>query len=282
MNGKAYDREFQFFEQDFQRVRKLIYEYAGINLNDNKQELVYSRLVRRLRATNAQSFSGYLEQLERGKGSEREEFINALTTNHTAFFRESHHFSILAEYLKQLDPLNPITIWCAASSTGEEAYSIAITVVEALGGYKNSVRIIASDLDTRALKAAREGRYKTAAVTKLTSQQVSRFFQQDSRGDPEYMQVKAELRQMINFQNINLLATGWPVQAPLDVIFCRNVMIYFDKQTQLSILRKFAPLLCKQGLLFAGHSERFFHAADLFTLIKQTVYELTDKSQVSK
>jgi chemotaxis protein methyltransferase CheR len=278
----AFSREFPFVDQDFQRIRKLIYEYAGINLGENKQELVYSRLARRLRATGAHSFTQYLDQLERNKGAEWEAFINSLTTNHTSFFRESHHFRILTEFLCQRDSTKPMTIWSSACSTGEEAYSIAITVVEALGGYQSSVRIIASDLDTRALDTAREGRYKTKELTGLSAQQLSRFFQPDAHAATEYLQVNADLKRMVEFRNINLLAANWPLNGPFDAIFCRNVMIYFDKQTQLSILRKFAPLLGKQGLLFAGHSERFYHAADLFTLRKQTVYELSDTLRDNK
>jgi chemotaxis protein methyltransferase CheR len=270
-------REFQFTDQDFQRIRKLIYERAGIALGEQKQELVYSRLARRLRATGKKSFTEYLDLLQRRDEAEWESFINSLTTNLTSFFREPHHFPLLAAHLRQQEPGRPLTLWCSACSTGEEAYSMAMTAVEALGGYDHAVHIIASDLDTKVLQTAREGLYKAEAVNKLPLQQVERFFLRGTDKQPGYMQVRPELQKMIDFRCINLLDAGWPIHAPLDAIFCRNVMIYFDKTTQLSILGKFAPLLRSNGLLFAGHSESFYHAAALFKLRGQTVYELANK-----
>jgi chemotaxis protein methyltransferase CheR len=272
-------REFIYTDQDFQRIRKLIYERAGIALGESKQELVYSRLARRLRATGSKSFADYLDSLQRSGGAEWEAFTNSLTTNLTSFFREPHHFPLLAAHLRKQDESRPLTLWCSACSTGEEAYSMAMTAVEALGGYEHPVHIIASDLDTKVLQTAREGRYKADALAKLPSQQVERFFLHGTGEHPDYMQVKPELQKMIDFRCINLLDTGWPIHAPLDAIFCRNVMIYFDKETQLSILKKFAPLLRDDGLLFAGHSENFYHAAAWFKLRGNTVYELATQAR---
>jgi chemotaxis protein methyltransferase CheR len=268
------NREFQFTDQDFQRIRKLIYERAGIALGENKQELVYSRLARRLRATACKSFAEYLDGLQRGDAAEWEAFTNSLTTNLTSFFREPHHFPLLAEHLRKQDKSRPLTLWCSACSTGEEAYSMAMTALEALGSGDHSVHIIASDLDTKVLQTAREGLYRVDAVSKLPQQQVERFFLRGTGLQAGYMQVKPELQKMIDFRCINLLAPVWPIHAPVDAIFCRNVMIYFDKETQFSILRKFAPLLRDNGLLFAGHSENFYHAAAIFKLRGNTVYEL--------
>ncbi|OIR11510.1 chemotaxis protein methyltransferase [mine drainage metagenome] len=277
--SSAHPREFQFTDHDFQRIRKLIHERAGISLGENKQELVYSRLARRLRATGIASFAEYLDRLQRGDGAEWEAFTNSLTTNLTSFFREPHHFPLLAEHLRKQDAGRPLVLWCSACSTGEEAYSMAMTVVETLGGYERPVHIIASDLDTRVLQTAREGRYKADAVSRLSAQRIERFF---VRGNGEHagdMQVRPELQKMIDFRRINLLDAVWPVHPPLDAIFCRNVMIYFDKATQLSILKKFAPLLRDDGLLFAGHSENFYHAAAWFKLRGHTVYELADQAR---
>jgi chemotaxis protein methyltransferase CheR len=271
----ARPREFAFTDQDFQRIRKLIYEHAGISLGENKQELVYSRLARRLRAQGVTTFSAYLDKLQRGDAAEWEAFTNSLTTNLTSFFREPHHFPLFAEHLRKQDATQPLTLWCSACSTGEEAYSMAMTAVEALGGYETKVHIIASDLDTKVLQTAREGIYKADAVAKLPAQQVDRFFTRGTGAQAGYVLVKPELKRMIDFRCINLLDAMWPVHAPLDVIFCRNVMIYFDKDTQLSILKKFAPLLRPNGLLFAGHSESFYHASSIFKLRSHTVYELT-------
>ncbi len=196
------------------------------------------------------------------------------------FFREPHHFPILAEHLRKQDVARPLTLWCSACSTGEEAYSIAMTVVEALGGYEHPFHIIASDLDTKVLQTAHEGRYKAEAIVKLPAQQVERFFLRSTGDHAGYLQVRPELQRIIDFRRINLLDTMWPIHAPLDAIFCRNVMIYFDKDTQLSILKKFAPLMRNNGLLFAGHLENFYHASTWFKLRGHTVYELAAQAKV--
>jgi len=276
--SNEHTREFRFTDQDFQRIRKLIHEYAGISLGEHKQELVYSRLARRLRATGTGTFAEYLDRLQRGDKAEWEAFTNSLTTNLTSFFREPHHFPILAEHLHKQEAGHALTLWCSACSTGEEAYSMAMTVVESLG-YDRPVHIIASDLDTKVLQTAREGRYKADSVARLPPQRVERFFTRGTGADAGYVQVRPELKKMIDFRRINLLEAGWPIHAPLDAIFCRNVMIYFDKDTQLTILQKFAPLLRGNGLLFAGHSESFYHAASIFKLRGSTVYELAVKRE---
>jgi chemotaxis protein methyltransferase CheR len=272
--SNEHSREFEFTDQDFQRIRKLIHERAGIALGDGKQELVYSRLARRLRVNGIRSFAEYLKRLQSGDMAEWEAFTNSLTTNLTSFFREPHHFPILGEHLRKQDAARPVTLWCSACSTGEEAYSMAMTAVEALGGYRRQLHIIASDLDTKVLQTAREGRYKADALAKLPAAQVERFFTPGSGAHAGYLQAKPELQKLIDFRCINLLDAEWPIHAPLDAIFCRNVMIYFDKETQLSVLRKFAPLLRDNGLLFAGHSENFRHASAWFMLRGNTVYEL--------
>lgn len=270
-------RELPFTVQDFQRICKLIYQHAGIALGESKQELVYSRVARRLRATGAKSFTEYLDKLQQGNATEWEEFTNALTTNLTSFFREAHHFKILAEHLRKQGKSRPIELWCSACSTGEEAYSMAMTVVDEFSGYDHQVKILASDLDSNVLEAARLGRYKLEAVAKLSAQQIDKFFIRGKGEDAGFVQVRPELQKMIVFRRVNLLDTSWPMRGKLDAIFCRNVMIYFDKATQLSILKKFAPLLREDGLLFAGHSENFYHAAAYFKLRNHTVYELASK-----
>lgn len=268
------EREFAFTSADFDRVRKLIYAHAGISLSPVKQDMVYSRLARRLRATGLDTFGDYLALLERGDKDEWEKFVNSLTTNLTSFFREPHHFPILADFLKRLPARAPVKIWCSAASTGEEPYSIAMTVVEALGSYNVPVSIMASDLDTNVLATAERGVYPMERVEKMSPERLKRFFLKGSGAQEGYVCVRPELRQMVQFQRLNLLEPGWPVRGPLDVIFCRNVMIYFDKPTQYKILSRFAPLMQDHGLLFAGHSESFLHAADLFRSLGKTVYEL--------
>lgn len=268
------EREFAFTHADFERVRKLIYEHAGISLSPAKQDMVYSRLARRLRETRRTSFGDYLSLLERGDKVEWEKFVNSLTTNLTSFFREPHHFPILAAHLKKIQGKGQIRIWCSASSTGEEPYSIAMTVVETFNSFNVPVSIVASDLDTNVLAIADKGVYAADRLERVTPERVSRFFTRGQGAQTGQYVVKPELRRLISFQRLNLLEPNWSVRGPLDVLFCRNVMIYFDKATQYKILKRFAPLLASDGLLFAGHSESFLHAADLFRSQGKTVYEL--------
>ncbi len=269
-----FDREFHFTIKDFERVRDLIRERAGIFLGDSKYDLVYGRLSRRLRATGIRTFSDYLKLLERGDQREWEAFTNALTTNHTAFFREPHHFELLSEQLRGLKGKSSIVLWCSAASTGEEAYSMAITVVETFATWSPAVTIIASDIDTEVLETAKRGIYPAERVSRIDSQRLERYFVKSMGESGPLVQVKEEIRRLVSFRQVNLLQPQWPVRAPLDAIFCRNVMIYFDRDTQLKVLRRFAPLLHPDGLLYAGHSERFSHAEDCFRLRGKTVYEL--------
>lgn len=273
-NSEGGLREFSFSSADFERVRKLIYQHAGISLAPVKQDMVYSRLARRLRATGKQSFADYLDALEKNGGDEWERFVNSLTTNLTSFFREPHHFPIFAEHLRKLGSSRPIRIWCSAASTGEEPYSIAITVAETFGSNTSHVSIIASDLDTNVLATAQKGVYSIDRVEKLSPERLRKFFLRGTGAQEGFVAVRQELKQLIEFKRINLLEPNWPVKGPLDIIFCRNVMIYFDKPTQYKILSRFAPLMQGDGLMFAGHSESFLHAADLFKSLGKTVYAL--------
>ncbi|MBI4938783.1 MAG: chemotaxis protein CheR [Nitrosomonadales bacterium] len=272
-------REFHFTAKDFERVRKLIYDHAGISLSDNKQELVYSRLSRRLRVTGIRSFEEYLNLLERNDAAEWEAFTNSLTTNLTSFFREQHHFPILAEHMRQHKGREPIALWCSASSTGEEPYSLAMTAVDAFGSFTPPVTIIATDLDTAVLETAKAGIYQEDRVAKLDQDLVKRFFLRGTGSQSGLVRVREDLRKMIVFRQLNLLDGSWPLRPPFDAIFCRNVMIYFDKATQLAILKKFVPLLRDNGLLFAGHSESFFHAEEYFRLRGKTVYQLSPQAK---
>jgi chemotaxis protein methyltransferase CheR len=272
-------REFHFTKNDFERVCKLIYDHAGISLGESKQELVYSRLSRRLRATGIQTFGEYLKLLESNDETEWEAFTNSLTTNLTSFFREPHHFPLLAQQLNTLRGKHPIVLWCSAASTGEEPYSMAITVLDALGRDASQVSIVATDLDTNVLATARAGVYTEERIAKLSPDLVKRYFQRGTGSQEGMVRVRQELRDMITFRQLNLLHDNWSVRAPVDAIFCRNVMIYFDKPTQLAILKKFVPLLRNDGLLYAGHSESFHHAEEYFKLRGKTVYELSTQAR---
>src|SRR5574343_397215 len=244
-------REFSFSTADFERVRKLIYQHAGISLSPVKQDMVYSRLARRLRATGKASFAEYLDALEKNGGDEWERFVNSLTTNLTSFFREPHHFPIFAEHLKKIGTTRPIRVWCSAASTGEEPYSIAITVAETFGANTTHVSIMASDLDTNVLATAQKGVYPIERGEKLSPERLHKFFLRGTGSQEGYVSVRPELKRMIEFQRINLLDTTYSVKGPLDIIFCRNVMIYFDKPTQYKILSRFSPLMQPDGLMFA-------------------------------
>jgi chemotaxis protein methyltransferase CheR len=272
--GGGRDREFAFTGKDFERVCKLIYEHAGISLKPSKQDMVYSRLVRRLRANGINNFRDYVALLESDNKVEWEAFVNALTTNLTSFFREPHHFPILAEHLIKQNGRHPLSLWCSAASTGEEPYSMAMTMVDAFGSFTPPVSIVATDLDTHVLAKAEAGVYPVERVEKLSAEVVKRFFLKGTGAQSGFVRVRPELRAMITFRQVNLLSDVWPIRGPLSAIFCRNVMIYFDKETQLKILHRFAPLLQPDGLLFAGHSENFHNAAHLFQLRGKTVYEL--------
>ena len=272
-------REFLFTVQDFQRIRKLIYDHAGINLSEAKKDMVYSRLGRRLRATGIGSFKDYLSLLETDDEREWEAFVNSLTTNLTSFFREPHHFPLLAEHLNKIRHRKPIDLWCSAASTGEEPYTMAMTVVDTFGSFTPPVHIIATDLDTNVLKKAQQGIYPVERVEKLSPDQLKRFFLRGTGKNAGFVQVRKELRDMITFRQLNLLDAKYPIHGPFEAIFCRNVMIYFDKPTQYKILQKFIPLMHSDALMFAGHSESFQHAADLFSIRGKTVYTIADKSK---
>lgn len=269
-------KEFAFTRDDFERIRRLIYDHAGIQLNPGKMEMVYSRLARRLRANHLSRFSDYLRLLEGPRGAEWEAFTNALTTNLTAFFREAHHFVELEKLIQRVSAIREVTLWCSASSTGEEAYSMAISAIEACGSMTPRVKIVASDVDTAVLEKAQAGVYTMDRVDRMAPERLRRFFLRGSGANEGMVRVRPELSALIRFQQVNLLDARYPVTGPFDGIFCRNVMIYFDKPTQYKILQRFAPLLRPDGLLFAGHSENFYHAADLFRLRAKTVYELAN------
>lgn len=265
-------REFAFTPRDFERVRRLIRAIAGISLSECKQDLVYGRLARRLRATGLRSFSEYLDRIERGESPEVESFVNALTTNLTAFFREAHHFPVLADHAGRHHGKEPYRVWCSACSTGEEAYSIAMTLIEAQGAQRGSIELLASDLDTQVLATARRAIYPLERVRGLDGARLRRFFQRGTGRHDGYARVRPELANQVRFMQINLLDAAWPIDPGLDAIFCRNVMIYFDKETQRTLLKRFLKLLKPDGLLICGHSESLIHSADLFRNLGRTVY----------
>jgi chemotaxis protein methyltransferase CheR len=269
------EHTYHLSASDFERIRRLIYARAGISLHENKQAMVYSRLSRRLRDLQLPDFASYLGLLERGSGTDNDqewqEFVNALTTNLTSFFRENHHFESLHQELL-VRRGRPLRIWCNAASTGEEPYSIAITVAEALGAGASQVTLICTDIDTRVLDKARRGVYDAQAKG-LSPQRLKRFFLKGTGRNEGLMRVKPELAAMVKFGVFNLIETQWSALGePFDIVFCRNVMIYFDDATQRHVLERMHARMRPGGVLYVGHSENFSDARDLFTLQGKTTY----------
>lgn len=265
-------REFAWTNADFDRVQSLIYKRAGISLHDGKHAMVYSRLSRRLRDTGYGSFRDYLSWLESTEGPEWQEFINALTTNLTSFFRERHHFDIFASFLRGKTSASPCNVWCSAASTGEEPYSIVMTALEVLGP-RNNFKLVASDIDSKVLQTAAAGVYKMESLRGVDDDQMRHFFVRGKGGNEGLVKVKPELRQFVDFMMVNLIRSDWPFREEFDVVFCRNVMIYFDAVTQRQVLERIHAVMRPGALLFVGHAENFSDSKDLFVLKGKTVYE---------
>ncbi len=266
----AQGREFLWSDADFKRIKALIYQKAGINLHEGKHAMVYSRVSRRLRDTGHSSFKSYLDWLEQHDGAEWQDFINALTTNLTAFFREQHHFTELDAHLRA-DRNRNWRIWCSAASTGEEPYSIAMTATEALGP-QGQFQLDNSDIDTQVLAKASRGVYKADGIKGLSAERLQRFFMRGTASNAGLIRVRPELQKHMAFQTVNLIQ-DLPFREPFDVVFCRNVMIYFDAATQRQVLERIHRVMKPGGMLFVGHAENFSDARSLFALRGKTVYE---------
>ena len=265
------NHEFAFSERDFSRVRSLIAGYAGISLHDRKQNMVYNRLARRLRATGVRSFGDYLDWVEAPGSEERERFVNALTTNLTSFFREPHHFEMLAA-LAKARPGVRLRVWSSACSTGEEPYSAAIALREA----GRSAEILATDLDTDALESARQAVYRLQALEGAGLDRLRPHFLKGTGANAQFALVRPEVSAMVRFESRNLLGEDWPAGERFDAVFCRNVMIYFDREAQQRVLARIATVLAPGGLLFLGHSESCAASHPAFRFRAKTTYERRD------
>ena len=270
----ATDREFQLSAREFDEIRRLVREHTGISLAESKRELVYSRLVRRLRRLSLATFADYIQLLGRGEPAELEEFTNAITTNLTSFFREGHHFEFLADTVfpaleKRNAATRRIRIWSAGCSTGEEPYSIAIALQEAMARFRGwDVRILATDLDSHVVAHAQAGEYKTERFEKMADQRCGRWFEETRPGT---LTASPAIKSLITFRQLNLMH-AWPFKGPFDAIFCRNVVIYFDKETQRALFDRMAELQRTDDHLFIGHSESLFKVSDRYQLIGKTIY----------
>ncbi len=270
------DREFPMTPNNFSRITNLAYECSGIKLTGHKQEMIYSRLVRRLRQLNLNNFNQYCELICEEDSPELTAFINAITTNLTSFFRESHHFDFLQEKLiSEILPLHKedrrVRIWSAGCSTGEEPYSIAIAMQRCLINKDYDIKILATDLDSDVLKKASSGIYGSERLEGMCKQNLHSYFLRN-RVNPENTLIKSEIRNYIHFKRLNLLEQ-WPMKNKFDAIFCRNVVIYFDKETQRTLFDRFADSLLPNGYLFIGHSESLYGVTKRFGLLGNTMYQ---------
>ncbi|MBP7900815.1 MAG: protein-glutamate O-methyltransferase [Gammaproteobacteria bacterium] len=270
-------QEFDFTKADFERVRRIVYDHAGIALADSKQNLIYNRLSRRLRSLNFHDFNHYLTYVE-GEGREEEftHLINAVTTNLTFFFREVHHFEYLSQVLfpsllKSNAHSKKVRIWSAGCSTGEEPYSLAIVVKESFPSDWD-VQVHASDLDTNVINTAKAGVYQVESLKGVSPERVKRWFLKGSGANDGLVRIKPELQSLIQFQQVNLMR-DWPWKERFDIIFCRNVVIYFDKPTQQKLFMRYHELLSDQGHLFIGHSESLYKVSEQFKLLGKTIYQ---------
>ena len=245
--------EFRFTPADLARVQRLMFAFSSVTLRDQKESMIYNRLSRRLRVTGFTSFKTYLDSVEQPGSSERESFVNALTTNLTSFFREPHHFELLAARTAARPVRDAVRVWCSACSTGQEAWSAAITLHES----GCNADILASDIDTEVLRTAAAGIYRRDHAGGLNPARLRRYFLRGSDDNEGLIKVGPELRSMVKFQRRNLLTPPASSSERFDVIFCRNVAIYFDKPAQQTLMERLVSALAPGGLLFVGHSEMF-------------------------
>ena len=272
-NNFSAQREYPFSPGDFRRVRDLIAKLAGIALAEHKENMVYNRLARRLRSTGIGSFGEYLDLVEQAEAEERGHFVNALTTNLTSFFREGHHFEMLGAYAAARRRTAPgggrLRVWSSACSTGEEPYSAAIVLREA----DAPADIIATDIDTEVLRRAQRGNYALEAVDSMSPERLRRFFLKGVGQNEGRIMVRPELQAMVRFSPCNLQGDNWPAGEQFDVIFCRNVMIYFSRESQRQVLERFIRVLRPGGLLFVGHSESYATGHAALRNCGKTAYE---------
>ncbi len=276
MSTQPVEHEFELTDSEFKRLREIVHARTGIALSEAKRELVYGRLARRLRKLKLTSFAEYCQLVESSGSEELQELTNAITTNLTSFFRENYHFEQLAaEVLPQVTSKRAasrrLRLWSAGCSTGEEPYSISIVLREALARLANwDVKLLATDIDSKVVATAAEGAYASERFKGVPPERVRNWFQPIA-GRPDFSGASAELKALITFKQLNLL-DPWPMKGPFDVIFCRNVVIYFDKDTQRGLFDRMADLQEPGGWLFIGHSENLHNVTRRYKLVGRTVY----------
>jgi len=268
-------------EQEYRRFQELVKAQTGITLGEHKRSLVAARLGKRLRALGLSSFRSYYDYLTGATGqAEREHFVNAMTTNKTDFYREKHHFDFLkTEIIPALKARairtgdRRIRIWSAGCSSGEEPYTIALTLRDSLESLLTwDIRILASDIDTHVLAQAAQGIYPADRVGDIPTATLERHFRRGTGDRAGLVQVAREVRNLVTFRQINLLEEPWPIQTVFDCIFCRNVIIYFDKPTIRRLIGRFATYVKEDQYLFLGHSESLYGVTDQFAFLRNTIY----------
>ncbi len=276
-----HEKEFEFTRDDFDYLRKIVTDTTGILADDDKYTMYYSRLARRVRKLNLKSFTEYRAYLNKNRDVEITELVNSVTTNLTSFFRENHHFdflkeTIVPEIMKR--GAKKIRVWSAGCSTGEEPYSIAISLAEAIPDYKNwDIKIMATDLDSNVVQKASSGVYDVSRVDGIEKNILKKYFKKGTGSNSGFVKVSSDLMKLISFGQLNLLHY-WPITDTMDFIFCRNVVIYFDKPTKNKLVERYAKIMVPNGYLFMGHSETLYKSTDQFQLLGKTIYQKTDKT----
>jgi chemotaxis protein methyltransferase CheR len=265
-------------DAEFQFLRDFVYRHCGIALSEQKRQLVQGRLLRRLRALGLKEFASYCELLRKDPDAELGELASVISTNVTAFFREMHHYDLLVEqllphWLEEKKQGGRLRIWSAGCATGEEPYALAMVLAEALErtGSHVDARILATDLSPQALEHAQAGMYALERMEGVSTERRRRWFLRGEGQYEGYACVHQRLRDLVTIQPLNLLH-DWPMRGPFDAIFCRNVVIYFDKPTKQRLFERYAGLLAPGGYLFLGHSESMHGLSDAFDLVGRTVY----------
>jgi len=272
---KEKTREFDYTWDDFNFLRRISNQHSGILVPDDKFDMFYSRLSKRIRLLGFTRFKQYCDYLQ-NHSEEFTEFINAVTTNLTSFFRENHHFefvakTLLPELLQNNKGQKQIKVWSAGCSTGEEPYSLAMTLLEnAPAGW--DIKILATDLDTNVLATAAEGIYPVDRISSIGEERLRRWFQKGTGIHANKVRAKPQLRQIVHFKQLNLMQ-DWPMKNAFDFIFCRNVLIYFDRETKARLAKRYAASLKEGGYLFIGHSESLHQLDTPFYLVGNTIYK---------
>jgi chemotaxis protein methyltransferase CheR len=279
MEVKEKTREFTFTDADFEFLRNIIYKEVGIVLAEHKRNMLYSRLSRRLRALKLQSFHQYCDYVNQNLAEELGELVNAVTTNLTSFFRESHHFDYLKDtVLPQITADDAredkiLRIWSAGCSAGAEPYSIAMVVAQFLEAHPAwRAKILATDIDTNMLRRGRAGVYRLEDMKTIPSA-YHHYIDVEKKKGEERITMKDTIKKLITFNPLNLLDSAWPMSHPFDIIFCRNVVIYFDKPTQKTLFAHYEQHMKPQSWLFIGHSESLNNVSDSFESLGKTVYK---------